>query len=47
VDDNDYNIPFAFTGKLDKVTITLEPPKLTPEDVKKLREAEARQAADK
>ena len=47
MDDNDYNIPFAFTGKLDKVTITLEPPKLTPEDVKKLREAEARQAADK
>jgi arylsulfatase A-like enzyme len=27
VDDNDYQIPFRFTGKLDKLTIKLEPPK--------------------
>ena len=47
VDDKDYEIPFTFTGKIDKLTITLEPPKLTPEDVKKLQEAEARQATDK
>jgi hypothetical protein len=47
VDDEDYKIPFKFTGKIDKITITLEPPKLTPEDVKKLQEAEARQATDK
>jgi arylsulfatase len=28
VDDNDYQPPFRFTGKLDKLTIKLEPPKL-------------------
>jgi hypothetical protein len=37
VDDKDYEIPFRFTGKLDKVTIKLEPPMLTPEDVKSSR----------
>ena len=47
VEDKDYQIPFPFTGKIHKVTLTLEPPKLTPEDIKKLKEAEARQAADK
>jgi arylsulfatase len=34
VDDRDYQAPFTFTGKIDKVTIALDPPKLTPEDVK-------------
>jgi arylsulfatase len=38
VDDRDYQVPFAFTGKIDKLTITVEPPKLTPEDEKKLEE---------
>ena len=47
VDDNDYKIPFKFNGRIDKLTITLEPPKLTAEDVQKLEAAEARQAADK
>jgi len=47
VDDNDYSIPFKFAGRIDKLTITLEPPKLTPDDVKKLQEAQARQAADR
>ena len=46
VDDKDYSIPFKFTGKIDNITIRPEPPKLTPEDVKKLKEAEMRQAAD-
>jgi hypothetical protein len=46
VDDKDYQIPFKFTGKIDKITIKLEPPKLSPEDIKKLKEAERRQAAD-
>jgi arylsulfatase A-like enzyme len=44
VDDRDYQVPFAFTGKLDGLTISLEPPKLTPEDEKRLREAEAKAA---
>jgi arylsulfatase len=46
LDDRDYQVPFAFTGKVNKLTVTLEPPQLTPDDVKKLQEA-ARQAADK
>jgi hypothetical protein len=40
VDDSDYQVPFKFTGKIDKLTIKLEPPVLTPEDEKRLREAE-------
>ena len=39
VDDRDYQVPFTFTGKLNKPTISVEPPKLTPEDEKKLSEA--------
>jgi hypothetical protein len=39
VDDKDYQCPFAFTGKLDKLTIKIERPKLTPEDEKQLMEA--------
>ena len=32
----DYKVPFRFTGKLDKLTLTINRPKLSPEDVKKL-----------
>jgi arylsulfatase len=39
VDDRDYQVPFAFTGKINKLTITLDPPKLTPADVQKLESA--------
>jgi hypothetical protein len=39
VDGNDYQVPFMFTGKIDKLTISVEPPKLTPEDVNKLKAA--------
>jgi len=39
VDDGDYQVPFAFTGKITKLTFTIDPPKLTPEDEKKLVEA--------
>jgi arylsulfatase len=39
VDDQDYQVPFAFTGRIDKLTIAVEPPRLTPEDETKLREA--------
>jgi len=35
---DDYQVPFRFTGKLDKLTLKIDPPKLTPEDEKKLRE---------
>jgi arylsulfatase len=36
VDDKDYQVPFAFTGKLDKVTLTLKPSQLSAEDQRKL-----------
>jgi len=39
VDDEDYSSPFTFTGKLNKVTITVDRPKLTPEDIQKLQQA--------
>jgi arylsulfatase len=38
VDDKDYQVPFKFTGKLNKLTLSIERPKLTPEDEKKLME---------
>lgn len=41
VDDKDYQVPFRFTGKLNKLTIKVEPPVLTPEDIKKLKAAAA------
>ena len=40
-----YQVPFAFTGKIDKLTIALDEPKLTPDDVQKL-EAAYRAAQD-
>ena len=40
VNDADYQTPFAFTGKIDKVTLTIDRPKLSPEDVKKMEQAQ-------
>src|SRR5215467_3736954 len=45
VDDHDYQVPFGFTGKIDKLTIAVDEPKLTPNDVQKL-EAAYRAAQD-
>ncbi|WP_415408329.1 arylsulfatase [Sulfurovum sp. CS9] len=39
VDDRDYQTPFRFTGKLDKLTLTIDRPKLSKEDIKKLEDA--------
>ncbi len=39
VDDRDYQVPFAFTGRIDKLTVAVEPPILTDDDKKKLIEA--------
>src|SRR5206468_8940896 len=41
VDDNDYQIPFTFTGRINRLTIKIEPPKLTSTDEQKLKEAAA------
>jgi arylsulfatase len=40
VDDRDYQPPFAFTGKFNQITLTVDRPKLTPEDEKKLIQAQ-------
>jgi arylsulfatase len=40
VDDGDYQVPFTFTGKIDKLTIAVAPPVLTDADKKKLMDAE-------
>jgi len=39
IDDKDYQLPFTFTGKIDKLTISLDPPVLTDADKKNLTEA--------
>jgi len=39
VNDEDYQPPFTFTGQLNKLTIKVDRPQLSPEDVKKLEEA--------
>jgi arylsulfatase A-like enzyme len=41
VDDKDYQVPFKFNGKIEKLTISVEPTKLTPADMEKLRSAAA------
>ncbi|MEB3123612.1 MAG: hypothetical protein VKL41_20620 [Snowella sp.] len=40
VDDQDYQVPYRFNGKLDKLTLTINRPQLTPADEKKLMEAQ-------
>ena len=44
VSDADYQIPFRFTGKLDKLTLSIERPTLSPEDKKRLTEAQRKHA---
>jgi len=45
VDDADYQVPFKFTGKIDKLTFAVEPPVLNEQDKEKLMEA-GRSASD-
>ncbi len=40
VDDRDYQVPFNFTGKINKITLTIDRPKLSPDDIKKLEQAQ-------
>src|SRR5262245_7175452 len=39
VNDADYQPPFAFTGKLNKLTLEIDRPKLSPQDIQKLEAA--------
>ena len=45
VNDADYKPPFKLTSKLNKLTVKLDRPQLSPEDIKKL-EAAMKAAAD-
>jgi arylsulfatase len=38
VDDQDYQVPFRFTGKLNKLTLSIDRPKLTPGDIRRLEQ---------
>jgi hypothetical protein len=40
VDDKDYQVPFRLTGKLNKLSLTIDRPKLSPADRQKLKEAQ-------
>jgi len=40
VEDKDYQVPFTFTGKIIKITLTIDRPKLTPADEQRLRQAQ-------
>ncbi len=40
VNDADYKPPFSLTAKLNKLTLTVDRPKLSPEDIKKLEMAQ-------
>src|SRR6185369_2575817 len=41
VDDHDYQTPFRFAGKLARLTLTIDRPKLTPADIERLKAASA------
>jgi arylsulfatase len=36
---NDYQVPFRFTGKLEKLSLKIDRPQLSPADIQKLKEA--------
>jgi arylsulfatase len=39
VDDHDYQVPFRFTGTLNKLTLKIDRPQLSPADIEKLKAA--------
>jgi arylsulfatase len=45
VSDEDYQPPFAFTGKLNKLTLTIDRPRLSPADIQKLQQAQRSNSA--
>ncbi len=47
VNDQDYQVPFKFTGKIIKITVALDRPQLSPEDIEKFKEAEMNANANK
>jgi arylsulfatase len=45
VNDADYQPPFKLTGNIIKITLTIDRPKLTPDDIQKLEKAKQKAAA--
>ena len=43
----DYQVPSRFTGKLSKLTLTIDRPKLSPADVERLKAAQQNNRASK
>ena len=39
MDDKDYQVPFPLHGKLNKLTLKMDRPQLSPDEIKKLEEA--------
>jgi arylsulfatase len=42
INDKDYQVPFAFNGRIDKLTVKLGPPQMLPAEQKKMAAAVAR-----
>jgi arylsulfatase len=40
VNDADYQTPFAFTGRIEKITLSIDRPQLSPADIQKLQHAQ-------
>jgi arylsulfatase len=40
VADSDYQVPFAFTGKIGKITLKIDRPQLSPKDIEQLKAAQ-------
>jgi hypothetical protein len=40
VDDGDYQVPFAFNGRINEITLKIDRPKLTPADIEKLKQTQ-------
>ena len=40
VNDADYQIPFAFSGKIERITLSIDRPQLSPADIQKLQHAQ-------
>jgi arylsulfatase A-like enzyme len=46
VNDADYQNPFTFTGKINKITLDIDRPQLSPADIAKLKAAEMQKKSD-
>jgi arylsulfatase len=44
VNDADYQTPFAFTGRIERITLSIDRPQLSPADIQKLKHAQRSKA---